>query len=275
MNNATGKIYVTTNYDTFRALTGNRDVTTMHKNEIVRSIKKSGYFSNPIMVNERMEVIDGQHRLAALKELGLPVEYIIVRGAGAKDAPLLNTASRNWNTKNYIKSYADQGNGNYKLLQILIQAHPGLRARDILGLCATPPYFRCGASVDTIRKGGFTISRGHYDWVDRIATLAEPLIEIIHQINTYQDTAQSAILFILTIPGVDVGRLESILRKQRDIKTNGDVKSSVEAIGDLYNERRKKGRIDFAEAWKTKSHLVKLTKIWETQAAAWQRVIGC
>ena len=41
---------------------------------------KKKYLVSPILVNEKMEVIDGQHRLQAQKELNLPTYYIKNKG---------------------------------------------------------------------------------------------------------------------------------------------------------------------------------------------------
>ena len=37
----------------------------------------------PIIVNENYEIIDGQHRYSASKELGLPIRYIVGEGYGS------------------------------------------------------------------------------------------------------------------------------------------------------------------------------------------------
>lgn len=66
------KVYVTDKYSIFRRLSGNRDVKEARVKKIMRSIEKVGYIPNPIIVNENMEVVDGQGRLEAVKRLGLP-----------------------------------------------------------------------------------------------------------------------------------------------------------------------------------------------------------
>lgn len=272
MNNVAGKIYVSTNYDSFRKMTGNRDVSERHKNEIIRSIKKFGYISNPIAVNERMEVVDGQRRLAALKDLGLPVEYFIIRGATAIECAGLNGTSKNWNTKNFIKSMADQGDSNYKLLQCLIIAHPRLRSCDLYGLAATPVRFGVG-TPQSIFDGSLRFTINHYEWADNIASMFDPFINVAKNINAEKRALLSAILFILTIPEINVDRLYKILSRRKSIMTNGTVKSSVEEIGSLYNNMLRVGRIDIAGAWESREHLRVLEDKWNAEIAA-QRAIA-
>ena len=71
------KIYITKDYSIFKKLTGNRSTELERITKICDSIREVGYITSPILVNENMEVIDGQGRLEAFKELGIPVEYII------------------------------------------------------------------------------------------------------------------------------------------------------------------------------------------------------
>lgn len=272
MNNTTGKIYVSTKYDSFRKMTGNRDVSERHKNEIIRNIKKFGYISNPIAVNDRMEVVDGQHRLAALKELGLPVEYFIIRGATAVECAGLNCASKNWNTKNFIKSMADQGNSNYKLLQCLMTAHPRLRDCDLYGLASTPVHFGFG-TPSSISDGSLRFSISHYEWADNIASMFTPFLDVVKNINAEKRTLSSAIMFILTIPEINCDRLYKILSRRKSVMTNGTVKSSVEEIGSLYNNMLRVGRIDITGAWESREHLHVLEDKWNAEIAA-QRAIA-
>ena len=72
-----GTVYSTTDYDSFAKLEGNRDVLQSRKNIIKESIEERGWIRNPVVVNEKMQIIDGQGRFEALKELGMPIEYVI------------------------------------------------------------------------------------------------------------------------------------------------------------------------------------------------------
>ena len=64
----------TTDYNKFRKLNGNRPVRPNHVKRIVESMQKQ-LLPTFIEVNEHYEIIDGQHRIEALKELELPVGF--------------------------------------------------------------------------------------------------------------------------------------------------------------------------------------------------------
>lgn len=126
MNREISAVYVTEDYSVFKKLEGNRTVMERRKNRIVSSIKERGWIRNPIVVNEKMEVIDGQGRLEALQELGMPVEYVIAEGATIADCIALNVKQTNWTNTDYVKSYAETGNEDYKILLSHYGAHHNL-----------------------------------------------------------------------------------------------------------------------------------------------------
>jgi hypothetical protein len=71
-----------------------------------------------------MEVIDGQGRLQALRELGKPIEYIVIKGLGIKECLFMNINQEKWTMQDYIKSHAELGNVNYQRLLDLIELYP-------------------------------------------------------------------------------------------------------------------------------------------------------
>ena len=119
------EVYTTKNYDIFKRLVGNRDIPESRISKIVASIQEIGWIHNPIVVNEKMEVIDGQGRLTALQRLNMPVEYIIAEGAGSQECIYMNMNMVNWKQPDFIKSYAEQGNVNYQRLLSLMNLYVG------------------------------------------------------------------------------------------------------------------------------------------------------
>lgn len=109
-------VYKTDDHDAFQLSKFNRNIIL--RSEMIEQAKQG--FLSPIIVNENMTVIDGQHRLAASKKVGVPIEYIIKPGLNEDDIVRMNTVQKPWSLQNYIESYANQGNEEYiKLLNLI------------------------------------------------------------------------------------------------------------------------------------------------------------
>ena len=108
------EIKSTKKYEMFGLIKGNREVNKKRVEKIATSIEAENLLEfSPILVNERMEVIDGQHRLAAAKLLGVDIYYRVLSGGGFEDCVVLNTNTKAWSLHDYVKMYAAQGNPNF------------------------------------------------------------------------------------------------------------------------------------------------------------------
>ena len=108
-----GNIMVTENYDMFKKIGGNRKINKTNYAKIVKSMKEEQLII-PIVVNEKYEIIDGQHRFTACKDLGKPVYFYMVRGYGLDQVKRANIASSNWKKENYLDMFVAEGNEIYK-----------------------------------------------------------------------------------------------------------------------------------------------------------------
>ena len=117
-------IQKTTRYEDFKTILGNRPIFKLAVDRLIKSIMRHDLSAqNPIMVNDKMEVIDGQHRLLALKALGLPVYYIVSHDANLAEVQLLNANVRAWMTVDYLNSYIAQGKPEYIKLKEFSDKH--------------------------------------------------------------------------------------------------------------------------------------------------------
>lgn len=107
-----GQIFEEDNYDIFVKLDDNRDVLSGRLGKIVASISER-YILNPIIVNEKFEIIDGQGRYEALKKLKRPIHYIIAPGATSDDCRRMNKYNTKWGKLDFAKSYAKAGKRSY------------------------------------------------------------------------------------------------------------------------------------------------------------------
>jgi hypothetical protein len=107
------KVYKTNDLSIFKQIDGNRVPNLQHVKRLADSIRIYGMKCNPILVNEQMEVIDGQHRLMAAKETESFVYYIIVTGYDLHEVHTLNMNQKNWGIKDFMDSYANIGIESY------------------------------------------------------------------------------------------------------------------------------------------------------------------
>lgn len=105
-------------YNSFGNMTENRDVKQSHVNKLVESIKNKDMLRyNPILVNDSMDIIDGQHRLEAARKLKKPIYYITARDLNSNDMQTLNNVSKHWSLSDYVESYVIKGNKDYIYLK--------------------------------------------------------------------------------------------------------------------------------------------------------------
>lgn len=144
------KIQSTQDYTLFKRIPGNRAVSNPHVNRLKQALESdpSTIRFNPIVVNNKFEVIDGQHRLEAIESLGLPVSYIKVSGLDLSAVQKLNSVSKIWTPMDYAKSFRELGNENY-IVYIEFKkefgfSHEVLQKYLSLDSYATPTTFRAG-----------------------------------------------------------------------------------------------------------------------------------
>lgn len=117
-----GNILKTTDYSLFKKVKGNRTVNRANLNAIVTSMEQQQLIT-PIMINEKYEIIDGQHRFEACKTLKLPVYFYVVNGYGTDEIKRCNTTGMKWNKGAFLESYMEQEYENYILFNDLLVSY--------------------------------------------------------------------------------------------------------------------------------------------------------
>jgi len=108
----------TTDYEIFKLLKSNRQVHSAHVSKLMESIKTKNLIKDfPLIVNENYEVLDGQHRLEALKLLGLPVYYKTSIDMTTDEISLINTMGKKWTLEDYLNQYAKDEMPDYVKLK--------------------------------------------------------------------------------------------------------------------------------------------------------------
>ena len=117
-------VFTTEDYNAFKFTAYNRNIDENHVEKLKASIQKRDMTSSmPILVSDKMEILDGQHRFLALKSLKKPITYIKVFKHEARDVLTLNTNQKNWTIYNFFKFYAANGNRMYQSALNFMELH--------------------------------------------------------------------------------------------------------------------------------------------------------
>lgn len=251
-------VLVTNDYSLFKYVHGNRDINKGNVNAIAHQIKLRGQ-QVPILVNEKHEIIDGQHRLEACKQLNKPVAYIVRKGANIHDVISTNIVGKKWSTDDYINRYASEGNENYLKLQafFLKAKTEGFNASTALtiarGSAMKMAYFMYsdgklrtqGNSIVTAQKlyhAGDDIKLGKFVMGDeKKAYKRMELVLSFKHFEFYNKKHFVTALFqVMRITDFDVKMLLSHAQKYPSRFTNEpDTKSFVTMIERVYNYRNR------------------------------------
>lgn len=162
-NNATQTercLYVTTDYDSLKHITGNRAINPQNVEKIKKSMSEKQLIVAAV-VNEDMQIIDGQHRHEACKQLNLPFYYYIVEGYTLPDVQRMNTNMKNWSLPDFMDTYLDlykAGHSEYKGYKelSLFMEHYSISLQAALFLANTRSSK--GDYEETFKHGGFVFS---------------------------------------------------------------------------------------------------------------------
>ena len=96
----------TKNYEMFKFREDNRlKIDQSHVNKLINSIQSRNLLDmRPIIVNSDYEILDGQHRLLAAKNLGVEIYYEIEEKLEHKDIILMNVA-KSWAVCDYMNYF--------------------------------------------------------------------------------------------------------------------------------------------------------------------------
>lgn len=237
------EIHTTTEYGIFKHLTGNRELKKRAE-DIKKSIGKIGWITNPIIVNENMEVIDGQSRLQALMELGMPVEYIIQDSLDLEQCRTMNSYNESWGTKDYIDSYCAEGNENYIRLRNLMETFGVRQIRIALSACGIS-----AAHKKELREGLLVLEPLAFGKDYKRLSLLNKFEKVTKRFGGRNITKAYALFYISDYEYVDMDYLYDALEKcnPNDVYTDS-IGNVIKSYQKAYNYNRlKKNRAHFYE----------------------------
>lgn len=234
------KILTTTDYQQFHRLAGNRSVTQSRVNKIINSIKSVGYITSPIIVNEKMEVIDGQGRLAAFEEMQMPVEYIVHPGIGIKECISMNIDQTNWTLMDYIESYAEQGYESYRKLLNLTKIYPDISLRAIYSsLTGT-----ASVSSKIIKNGSLEVTDENIEKSNKVLPYINKFEPYIKDVNAHKDILESSLSYAYWNENVNPDRMfERVTASIKSMSPFHNVAECLDSLSEIYNYHIGKGKI--------------------------------
>jgi hypothetical protein len=138
----------TKEYQKFTFLRANRAINKKNVERIKESIREWGVIpGRPVLVDSDFNIIDGQHRFLALKDLGFAIPYEVIGGDVLGKTMALNSCQDHWQLIDFVKSYAEQGMDNYRKL-LKFEEKNNLGFTNSLHLC-----FGFKAKSHDIKKG--------------------------------------------------------------------------------------------------------------------------
>lgn len=230
MNLPVNEVYKTDDLEMFKFTKFNRNV--LFTDEMLEQAKEG--FVSPIIVNEYMVVIDGQHRLEHAKKAGVPIEYIVKPGLNEHDIVRMNTTQRKWNMLNYIESYANQGSEEYvSLLNLLNKKYAG-----------TTVVISVARNQTTSTDVNKLIKSGNFEFINFEETLN--FLKYYEKFRKETDTPKRtkpalAMYSLFRIEGFDGDRLiRKVLQKKfdDDLRTKGyNLTEALKEFIDKYNDK--------------------------------------
>lgn len=131
-------VYQTSNLDAFKEIKGRRPINSIHVKNLIKSMEEFGYLCRPLLVNEKLEVVDGNHRLEAAKFLGIAIYFVVVPGTGLKELHVMGLNQKNWSQQSFLESYANLGYVDYVKLRAFHKENPEFKLNDVILMCTNP-----------------------------------------------------------------------------------------------------------------------------------------
>jgi hypothetical protein len=239
-------VYKTYDLSVFRSIEGNRIPNIKHIRSLTESIKQHGMKCNPIIVNEKYQVIDGQHRLAAAKNAGTFVYFIIIEGYNLLEVHTLNLNQKNWTRTDYMNGYAEMGIDSYVKLKQFTDRNPDFKLSDCIALCSNITTSANTSLSHKFKKNGVINIKEVFQegtWKGKDFNLAQQWANNIRMIKPYYDGYNrtvfvGTIIMLLQNKNFDINEFVHKLSIQPNAMNHCTNRAQFkDLIEDIYNYR--------------------------------------
>lgn len=234
----------TKKYSQFKNILGNRQLSKEHIHDLTVEIQRNNLLDVcPIIVNEKMQVIDGQHRLEAAKQLGIAVPYVVVKGLGIEHVVRMNTSQKKWTMNDYIQLHIDLGNQHYIDLNDFVKEHK-ITPHQGIALLSSSQYLT--SKLNDFREGRWEITR--YEEAEEVVDVMKKLMPIMRTNLIYRNNAfSSAVVKTINILDQNGDSLDLLLGRVKDssvtLNFSHRVRDYLKELEDIVNFGKKKSII--------------------------------
>ena len=232
-------VYETTNYDLFHLLPENRAVDLGHVRKLVAQIRENNLLRiKPLDVTADLGVIDGQHRLAAARELGVPVYYKISQELSEEAIKTLNVGQKNWQATDYLHYWIVKRKPAYVAFTDFRARHPRISFSNA----------KIMLSGGTGGLGAELFRQGRWDGADdtdmaiaeQVATLVERIAtETPFKQPTHTGFVGALYHCVLKVKDFDPAEMmRTILAQPLSLLPCASHKQWLEMLGRIYNYRK-------------------------------------
>lgn len=231
MANISNQVHTTKDYFLFKSIEGNRNKNLLHINRLKKSMSKN-YLFTVIIVNEKYEIIDGNHRFDVIQELNLPLNYIVCEGYGLSEVHILNQNSKTWNADDYLTGYCNLGYADYLKYNEFKKKHK-LGHNETMSLLSGVPN---KIDIEVFYRGDFKIKS-----LDN----AESVIEKIIMVQPYYESVRRrsfvyTMMSLLKNPNFEFTEfLQKLKLQPTALQDCTNVTNYKVLIEEIYNYRRR------------------------------------
>ncbi len=226
----------TKEYDIFTFRDDNREkIDQAHIKRLIESIKARNLLElRPIVVNEKMEVIDGQHRLLAAKALGCEIFYQQEKKLDAVDIVRMNI-SKPWTMGDFLNFYVHHNYIEYKKLAEFMKKH-----NLTLKVAMTIALGQARQGYHEFRLGEFKF---HEESLSIELDICWDTINYIKKMNGFSPYTSSsrfwkALLKLVRHPDFDEGKWRNNMQKMIDhFSPKARTEDYINMIQSVYNWR--------------------------------------
>jgi hypothetical protein len=229
-------IYSTTNYKMFKFMKGNRAISQIKLNRMIKQMKIHCPFTL-IRINSKYEICDGQHTYLALKALSKPIHFYIVDNETIEDVRVINSNMKNWDSWDYVLSFADSKNENYIKLKQLKERYQQFNQNELFINLARGKYTKkSGGTKEDIVNGTFKFDN-YYQVVKILDQLTD--FKAIAGIDYTNYMFVKAVVYLLINKLYDHNRMLRQIHKYPHIVRRYDIDGYLEELLRKYNYRIK------------------------------------